>query len=374
MNIGILDLHREYRRIGNDIENELKDCFKTQTWILGAKVAELETACADYLGVKYAVGLNSGTDALILGLRALAIRLKGREYFDKKDEIITTPFTFIATAEAIVHAGATPVFVDIDLNSFNIDPESIEKAVTKNTVGILPVHLYGLAARMQTITAIAKKYKLFVLEDVAQAFGGECGGKKLGALGDCGAFSFFPSKNLGGYGDGGLLATNDKKIAELLKILRNHGQTAAYKADYIGYNSRLDSLQATVLRAKLKHIDEWNAKRRRIAAQYDTAFQGLTDVGITKPAQGSTHVYNLYTLRVKQGRDRILKYLNDRGIGARVYYPCLLSSMKAFKSAKIKGKLTNSVSAVKEVITLPVHPFLTPDEVEYIIKTVQAFR
>jgi dTDP-4-amino-4,6-dideoxygalactose transaminase len=373
MKIGILDLHREYAEIAGEVKQRFEGCFKNQAWILGESVVELEKQCAAYLGAKYAVGLNSGTDALILGLRALAIKTKGKEYFDKKDEIITTPFTFIATAEAIAHAGATPVFVDIDLNSFNIDPEAIEKAITRNTVGILPVHLYGLAARMLTITAIAKKHKLFVLEDVAQAFGAECGGKKLGTIGDCGACSFFPSKNLGGYGDAGMAVTNDKKIAELLTILRNHGQAATYKADYIGYNSRLDSIQAAVLLVKLKSIDGQNARRRAIAAQYDSAFGELGNIEITRLRSGCFHVYNLYTIRVKKNRDAFLKHLNDKGIGARVYYPHLLSQMKAFKNAKIKGKLTNAFLAVKQVVTLPVHPFLTPAEVDYVIQTVKAF-
>jgi dTDP-4-amino-4,6-dideoxygalactose transaminase len=303
----------------------------------------------------------------------LAIKTKAQEYFDKKDEIITTPFTFIATAEAIVHAGATPVFVDIDLNTFNISPQAIESAVTKNSVGILPVHLYGLAAPMKDISQIAKKHKLFVLEDVAQAFGATSNNKKAGTLSDCGAYSFFPSKNLGGYGDAGMAVTNDKKIAEFLTILRNHGQTATYKADHIGYNSRLDSIQAAVLLAKLKDIDLYNQKRQAIAAQYDAAFGSLKNIAITCLPDSESHVYNLYTMRIKNNRDKFLKYLNDKGIGARVYYPHLLSQMKAFKNAKIKGKLTNALLAVKQVVTLPVHPFLTPAEVDYVIQTVKAF-
>lgn len=374
MKIGILDLHREYLGIAAQVKQRLEDCFKSQAWILGEPVIELEKECAAYLGAKYAVGLNSGTDALILGLRALALKVKGKEYFDKKDEIITTPFTFIATAEAIVHAGATPVFVDIDLNTFNILPMAVEKAVTKNTVGILPVHLYGLPAPMKEILNVAKKYKLFVLEDVAQAFGATSNGKKAGVLGDCGCYSFFPSKNLGGYGDAGMAVTNDKKIAEFLKLLRNHGQSAVYKADYIGYNSRLDSIQAAVLLVKLKDIDRYNKKRQMIAAQYDAALRDLANIAIPHVPSGCSHVYNLYTLRIKNNRAKFLKYLNDKGIGARVYYPYLLSQMRAFKNSKVKGKLTNAMLAAKQVVTLPVHPFLTPAEVEYVIQTVKAFR
>lgn len=371
MNIGILDLHREYQQIRSCIENELQECFKSQAWILGAKVTELEAACRNYLGVKYAIGLNSGTDALIIALRALAIKLKGKEFFDKKDEIITTPFTFIATAEAIALAGATPVFVDIDKDSFNIDAKNIECAVNKNTVGILPVHLYGLCADLKAIKKIANKYKLFVVEDCAQAFGSECGGKKAGAIGDIGCYSFFPSKNLGGYGDGGLITTNDKRLGELFKVLRNHGQVDTYNAKHIGYNSRLDSIQAAVIKVKLKQIDQMNNKRQVIAGQYDEAFKYCDNLVIPGVPQGVSHVYNLYTLRVKDGRDKLLKHLNDNGVGARVYYPHLISSMAAYKNAKVFGKLFNSKAAINEVLTLPVHPFLKQDEIDFVIKAVK---
>jgi dTDP-4-amino-4,6-dideoxygalactose transaminase len=203
----------------------------------------LEERAANYLNVKHAIGVASGTDALLLSLRALAIKIKNKEYFDKKDEIITTSFTFVATAEAIARSGATPVFVDIDPQSFNIDAENIKKAVNPNTVGIIPVHLFGRSSEMSAISKIARGKNLFILEDVAQAFGGQFHGKKLGTLGLCGAFSFFPSKNLGSYGDAGLIATNDKFLADTIRILRVHGQTSQYNAKYIGYNSRLDSVQ-----------------------------------------------------------------------------------------------------------------------------------
>jgi len=369
MNISTLDLHREYALIKRQVQAEIDDCFQSQGWILGKKVTEVEEMCARYLGVKYAAGLNSGTDALILALRALAIKTKGKEFFDKKDEIITTPFTFIATAEAIVLSGATPVFVDID-EDFNISPCAVEAAVNKNTVGIIPVHLYGLCAQMAPLIKIAKKNKLFLVEDVAQAFGTAYKGRKAGAMGDIGCHSFFPSKNLGGYGDGGLVTTNDKKLSELLKILRNHGQVSTYNAEYIGYNSRLDSIQAAVLKVKLPLIDEMNARRAQIAAQYDEAFQNIKGLSIPKVPQGSSHVYNLYTLRISQGRDRLLKHLNDNGIGARVYYPQLVSDMAAYRNAKIKGKLNNAKLAIGTCLTLPVHPFLTKEEIDFVIKTL----
>ena len=268
MNIPILDLKREYASLKKDIDRQIKDCLGSQQWILGRKVSEFEKRIAKYLCVKYAIGVASGTDALILSLKALAFKLKRKESFDRKDEIITTAFTFIATAESIVRAGATPVFADIDPITFNIDPLAIERAITKNTVGILPVHLYGLVCDMGKISKIAKKHNLFIVEDCAQSFGASIGKKKVGAFSDCGTFSFFPSKNLGGFGDGGLIVTNDKSIAELIKILRNHGQTSNYNASFIGYNSRLDSIQAAVLLAKLEDIDKFNTARIKIAKKY----------------------------------------------------------------------------------------------------------
>ncbi|NQT28721.1 MAG: DegT/DnrJ/EryC1/StrS family aminotransferase, partial [Candidatus Omnitrophica bacterium] len=365
MNIPSLDLKREYKALKKDIDKQLKDCLDSQQWILGPKVSEFEEKAAKYLGIKYAIGVASGTDALILSLKALALKTKKRELFDKKEEIITTPFTFIATAEAIVRAGATPVFVDIDSDTFNIDPSCIEKAITKNTVGILPVHLYGFPCDVIKISKIAKKHNLFTVEDCAQSFGASIGEKKTGTFSDCGAFSFFPSKNLGGFGDGGLIVTNNKTIAELVKVLRKHGQTRQYKADYIGYNSRLDSIQAAVLLAKLKHIDKFNNARIKIAKKYTQALKNIPQIQPPQlsqepraKSQEPTHVYHQYTIKVSSGRGTLLKYLNSKGIGARVYYPILLSGMKAFENCKCKGILKNAKEVSEKILSLPIHPFL----------------
>ena len=373
MNIPILDLKREYKALKKDIDKQLKDCLGSQQWILGPKVSEFEEKVAKYLGINYAIGVASGTDALMISLNALALKLKGKGNFDKKDEIITTPFTFIATAEAIVRSGATPVFVDIDSDTFNIDPSCIEKAITKNTVGILPVHLYGFPCDVIKISKIVKKYNLFTVEDCAQSFGASIGAKKAGSFGDCGAFSSFPSKNLGGFGDGGLIITNNKTIAELAKALRKHGQTSQYKADYIGYNSRLDSIHAAVLLAKLEHIDKFNNARIRIAKKYTQALKNISQIQPPQSSNdGNRHVYHQYTIKVSS-RDTLLKYLNSKGIGARIYYPILLHKMKAFRKAKCRGSLKRSEKVVSQVLSLPIHPFLKEKEISYIASAVKRF-
>ncbi|MCD6539202.1 MAG: DegT/DnrJ/EryC1/StrS family aminotransferase [Candidatus Omnitrophica bacterium] len=371
--IPIVDLAGEYNFLKNDIEKELKDCLKTQAWVLGPKVIEFEKKVANYLEVKHAIGVASGTDALLLSLRALALKIKGKEYFDKRDEIITTPLTFIATAEAIIRSGATPVFVDIDPDTFNIDPFWIKKAVTKNTVGILPVHLYGLACNMGEILRIAKEYNLFVLEDTAQAFGSLYKNKKLGTIGDLGAFSFFPSKNLGCFGDGGLIATNNKRLANLIRVLRNHGQLKRYNAVHTGYNSRLDSIQAAVLLAKLRYVDKLNRLRRRVAEKYNQGLKDIREIKTPYNPPDSWHVYHLYTIKVTSKRGQLLNFLNSSGIDARIYYPVLISKMRAFRDCKVKGKLRNAINVSKKILTLPIHPFLKEKEVQRIILLIRRF-
>ena len=378
MIIPILDLHREYAFLKPEIQAQIRDCLNSQQWILGPKVSEFEEKAAQYLNVKYAVGVASGTDALILSLSALALRLKHKESFDFKDEIITTPFTFIATSESIMRSGAKPVFVDINPETFNIDAEEIEKAITKNTVGIMPVHLYGLSCHMEKIRKIAKKYNLFIVEDAAQSFGAEYKEKKVGSLGDCGCFSFFPSKNLGSFGDGGLITTNNKSVQKVINILRNHGQKKQYSAQYLGFNSRLDSLQAAILLTKLKYIDKFNKKRIEIANQYNQAFKNIPQLQtplsfILHPSSFFSHIHHLYTIRVSGQRDKLLNYLNSNGIGARVYYPVTMQSMGAFSNARCFGKLNNALDASRQVLSLPIHPFLKQNEINYLIKTLRAF-
>ena len=344
---------------------------------------EFEQKIADYLGVEYALGVASGTAALILSLRSLALKIKKKEFFDKKDEIITTGFTFIATAAAIKCSGATPVFVDIDSDTFNLSPEAVKKAVTKHTVGIIPVHLYGLAADMDAIMNISRKNNLFVLEDTAQAFGASYRNKKLGTIGNLGTFSFFPSKNLGGYGDGGLIVTNNQQLASLINVLRNHGQIKPYKAEYLGYNSRLDSLQAAVLLAKLKYIDKFNKLRRKAAKLYNA---GLKDIKqITTPVEcdmqysnsggpeNYSHIYHLYTIKVSSRRNALLRYLNSKSIGARLYYPIPLYAMKIFKDCKMSSSFKNIQGVLSKILTLPINPFLKYEEIKYITNHIRTF-
>jgi dTDP-4-amino-4,6-dideoxygalactose transaminase len=322
----------------------------------------------------------SGTDALILALRAQAMQRKSKGYFNKSCEVITTPFTFVATAEAIVRAGATPVFVDIDPDTFNISPKAVKAAITKNTAGIVPVHLFGQPAGLSQIMKIAYEYKLFVVEDTAQAFGAVYKGKRAGTFGSCGCYSFFPSKNLGSFGDAGLVSTDDSRIFDLLGALRNHGQKSKYNAEHIGYNSRLDSIQAAILLAKLKHIDKFNQMRIKAAQKYNRYLKGIKQIQVPQTRYEirdtrykSSHVYHLYTIKVSEKRDALLKHLNTKGIMARVYYPVALYEMKAFKAAKIRGSCKATKEALEKVISLPLHPFLKDEQIKYVCKAIVDF-
>ncbi len=372
--IPLLDLKREYGFLKKDIENQIREIIYTQDWILGGKVREFEEKIANYLRVKYAVGVNSGTDAILISLRSLALKIKGKEFFDKNDEIITPAFTFLATTEAILRAGAKPRFVDIEPFTFTIDPLKIEEVVNSDTVGILPVHLYGFSCNMAKILKIAKKYKLFVVEDCAQAFGAEFRGKKLGSFGDTGAFSFFPSKNLGAWGDGGLIATNDKKIASTCGALRNHGQFKKYDAHLLGYNTRLDTLQAGILLAKLKYVDRFNSLRRRVAKIYDKALSQIKEITLPSFKEQSP-VYHLYPIKLssRKIRDSLLEFLNYHGVEARVYYPKAIYEMEAFKRFKKRGLLQNTKEAILNLLCLPIHPFLKEKEISYVIDKIKEF-
>lgn len=355
----MLDLRLEYEYMKAEIDSAVKRCFDHQKWILGPEVKELETKLCEYLGVSNCIGVSSGTEALVLSLRALAIKLKGKEYFDRTDEIITTPFTFTATGDAILRAGAMPVFVDIDPATFNISVERLRDYLSSDAgsraVGIIPVHLYGQACRMDEITGLAKKHSLFVLEDVAQAFGGAWKEKKLGSIGDLGSFSFFPSKNLGCFGDGGMISTGDDELADLARMLLKHGGKDKYNVDHIGYNARLDTLQAAILLAKFRYIDEFNAKRVKIAETYDSL---LKSDNLICPRAMEGHVYHQYTVRVTGGRRDVLqKHLAEKGIDSMVYYPVPLHEMKVFHGRmKTSGSLINSEQLSKEVLSLPVEP------------------
>ena len=370
--LNMLDLRSEYEYMKKDIDNAILNCMESQQWILGPEVGLLENKVAEYLMIKNCVGVASGTDALVLALRALAIKLTGKEYFDRSDKIITTPFTFTATGEAIFRSGATPVFIDIDPVTFNIDPNKIKDYLEMKPVrviGIIPVHLYGLACDMDAITSISEKYNLFILEDVAQAFGGRWNDERLGTLGNAGAFSFFPSKNLGGFGDGGMVATKDDKIAELVRMLLKHGGKDKYDVEHIGYNSRLDTIQAAILLAKLKYVDEFNNKRGNIAKIYSRELSGVDGLIIPQaPEDGADCVYNQYTIRVLNNRrDSVQKVLNEAGISTAVYYPVPLDKMRVFVGkSEVPQELKEAKKASEEVLSLPIEPLLSEEEITYV--------
>lgn len=357
--INILDLQAEYNSVKNEIGDAVHWVLESGHFVLGENVSALESEIAKYCNAKYAVGVASGTDALFLTLKALGLK--------EGDEIITTPLTFIATAEAISYTGAKPVFVDVDPNTHNIDASKIAKAITRKTRAIIPVHLWGLPADMEAIITIAQDNALFIIEDCAQAFGAEYKDKKVGSFGNAGCFSFFPTKNLGAYGDAGMIITNDKGIFEKLKLLHVHGSRARGLHEIIGYNSRLDEIQAAILRVKLRYVDKWNDARRRNASIYNSIF-GVQGTGDREQGEDYKHVYHQYTIEI-DNREKVLAYLSNKGISAFVYYPTPLHLQKAYKHLGYKeGDFPASESIGKRMLSLPVHPFLTEDE----IKTVAA--
>lgn len=372
--IPMLDLNAEYAHMKTDIDAALQRCLSHQKWILGPEVGELEQKIAAYLGSAHCIGCSSGTEALVLSLRALAIRRTGKEYFTRDDEILTTPFTFTATGDAILRAGATPVFVDIDPRTYNLDAAKVREYLRTGTkvVGIMPVHLYGQSCDMDAVLDLARERNLFVVEDVAQAFGGMWRGRKLGSLGTLGAFSFFPSKNLGCFGDGGMVSTGDPVLADLVRMLLKHGGKDKYNVDHIGYNARLDTLQAAVLLAKLKHIDDFNDRRRKIAAAYTAALKDLK--GITVPAEPyahAHHVYHQYTIAV-ENRDGLQARLGKEGVASMVYYPFPLHRMKVFGEGRSRnaGSLAVAEKAAGRVLSLPIEPLQAGEQTEFVIARV----
>lgn len=373
--IPMLDLKREYGYLKDRIDAALERVLTHQCWIMGPEVKELETRIAEFIGTEHAIGVASGTDALVLALRALALKRKRAEHWSPEDEIITTPFTFTATGDSILRAGATPVFVDIDPETFNIDPALVRAAVNEHTVGVIPVHLYGQACRMDEICLLARQHRLFVVEDVAQAFGASYEGVKCGAWGDAGAFSFFPSKNLGSFGDGGVVTTHDAELAALVEQLRKHGGKDKYNVEVLGYNSRLDTLQAAIVLAKLDCIDEFNKRRQQIAGQYSRELSGL--VKVPASPQDGNHVFHQYTVRVRRenglGRDAVAGRLKQEGVSSMVYYPVPLHRMKVFRDRQlVAGRLEESERATAEVLSLPIGPTLTDVEVGRVVAAVRS--
>jgi dTDP-4-amino-4,6-dideoxygalactose transaminase len=357
--IPMLDLQAQYRTLADELHTAVQQTMAAGQYILGPQVKQLEARIAEYLGVNHAVGVNSGTDALYLALRALEI--------GSGDEVITTPFTFIATTEAIGAVGATPVFVDIDPVTFNMDMAQVEEKITRATRAILPVHLYGQPCDMEPLMAIARRYDLRVIEDCAQAIGAEYFGRKVGSIGDIGCFSFFPSKNLGCYGDGGMAVTNDPVVAERIEMLRRHGGKKKYHHTELGVNSRLDEMQAAILNVKFPHLDAWNAARREKAHVYN---QLLANSGLVVPAEadGTTCVYHQYTVRVSD-RDRVQSVLKSAGVASMIYYPIPLHLQEVHRNLGYGfGSFPQAERAAAEVLSLPIYPELTVDQQ----KTVQS--
>jgi len=361
MKLQMVDLITQYRSIKPEIDEAVRNVLESGQYILGKTVDDFERAIASYLGVKHAIGCASGTDALQVALMALGVK--------PGDEIITTPFTFVATTETIVLLGAIPVYVDIDPVSYNIDPSKIEPAITKRTKAILPVHLYGHSAEMDSIREISRKHRIPIVEDAAQAMGAEYKGKKIAGLGDLGAISFFPSKNLGAYGDAGMVVTNDDRLAELARMIIVHGSRVRYKHEVLGVNSRLDALQAAMLNVKLKYLDRWNEARRSSAERYNTLLAGH-DIVIPTQADYAYHIFHQYTIRLKN-RDAIARVLSEKSIPHAVYYPIPLHLQEAFTSVgKPKGSFPITEQATDEVLSLPMHSELTENQQQYIVDTL----
>jgi len=367
MNIPLADLKVQYDSIKDEIDSAIHQVLQRGEFILGPEVKAFEEEMAAYCGTRCAIGVASGTDALHLALLACGIK--------SGDEVITTPFTFIATAESIAKCGAMPVFVDIDPKTYNINPAQIEPKITSKTKAILPVHLYGQPAAMDDILGIARKHSLKVIEDCAQALGAEYKGKKVGSLGDAGCLSFFPAKNLGAYGDGGMVVTNDPEIAETVDVLRKHGSKTGYYHVVHGFNSRLDALQAAILRVKLEHLDRWNELRRSKASLY-TRLLGQID-GIQPPCveEHSESSCNYYTIRLVDSRlDRsaLRKHLEAKGIQTAVYYPLSLHLQEVYKSLGYRiGDFPQSEQSQEQVLSLPMYPELDDDHIEEVVGEIR---
>ncbi len=360
MQIPMVDLKGQYETLRKEIEEGFRSVLETTHFILGPQGKGLEDEIAAYCGVGHAIGVASGTDALHLALRAAGI--------GEGDEVITTPFTFIATAEAISYVGGRPVFVDIDPQTFNIDVNHIEAAITPRTRAILPVHLFGQPADLAPIAEICNRHGLKLIEDCAQSFGAEYGGRRSGAFGDLGCFSFFPSKNLGCYGDGGMIITNDDRLAEEVRVYRNHGSRERYHHSVIGYNSRLDELQAVVLRAKFKHIDSYNEARRRNAHLYSARLQGSGVIPPVEDGKGR-HVYHQYTV-LSDARDTIHRALTAAGIASAVYYPIPLHRQEVYRELYGGVSMPVAESVAKRVLSLPMYPEMTEGQIDRVCEVI----
>jgi dTDP-4-amino-4,6-dideoxygalactose transaminase len=382
MQVPLLDLKAQHKTIESEIRAAIDSVLESQHFIMGPQVKSLEERVAKYVNARHAIGCASGSDALLLSLMATGI--------GQGDAVITTPYTFFATAGAISRLGATPIFVDIDPRTYNIDPNEIEKVFSGEGIygsrvsgpvfrikAIIPVHLYGQSADMDPIMDIARRRRLVVIEDAAQAIGTEYNGHRVGTIGDFGCFSFFPSKNLGGLGDGGIVTTNNDEYAEKLRVLRVHGSKPKYYHKVVGVNSRLDTINAAAVEVKLGYLDKWSAARKANAEWYNKAFAeaGLADRHMQTPYEvpGGRHIYNQYVIRAKD-RDDLQKHLKDKGIGNEVYYPVPLHLQECFEELGYgEGDFPNAEAAAKETLALPIYPELTIEQKTYVVDTIKQF-
>lgn len=362
MIIPLVDLKLQYKEIKREIDSTITEVIGSSQFILGEKVHEFEKEFASICGVRYAVGLDSGMSALELGMRALGI--------GPGDEVITPANSFIASASSISFTGATPVFIDCDEGSYNIDVNKIEKKITKKTKAIMPVHLFGLPANMNEILKIAKKYKLKIIEDACQAHGAKYRGKSTGSFGDFAAFSFYPGKNLGAYGDAGALVTNNKKTFQTVSMMRNYGQKRKYHHKFLAWNRRMDTIQAAILLVKLRHLKKWNTKRQKIADLYRKHLSGVNIKLPQKPID-RTHVYHQFVIRVNN-RNKVQKELTNRGVSTGIHYPIPIHLQEAYSSlGHKKGDFPTSEKLAGEILSLPMYPELSEKQIVFIAKSIK---
>ena len=375
MKVPLLDLKLQYQAIKEEILKVTEEIFESQYFILGPRVEALEKDIAGYCSSKHAVGVSSGTDALLISLMAADI--------GQQDAIVTTPYTFFATAGSIFRTGARPIFVDIDLDTYNISPENLANAIDSMTgeelaklKAVMPVHLYGQCADMDPILKIAKEHNLFVIEDAAQAIGAEYRGRRAGSIGDFGCFSFFPTKNLGAFGDGGMVSTSSDQFYDKLRTLRAHGSHPKYYHNIIGGNFRLDALQAAIVSVKLKYLDKWTKARRENARRYRELFAnaGLDEVVKLPVEKEDRHIYNQFVISVKDKRDDLRLFLNDAGVGTEIYYPVPMHLQECFLALKYKkGDFPVAEHAALHTLALPVYPELSNDQQSYVVEKIKAF-